>query len=500
MRPLTSPSARLDDFEDTFRYERDSTHTSAAPTMHTTFTGSVVSSALHEVTSASDSSNEGSDVPDDLQDLIDGVMTLSSHLSSDDGLAVREERTNTLSIASSFEGAASTAQQAIKLQNYVIRSSLDDGTERPSLDTERPSLDEGTQRPSFDSSPGRPSFNSGRSSFDYGEEEFRSALANMTAVEPEKSYYKGYHRRNVSSVGAASARSSLRDYLAMERPGVSSSDLVRYAVPIADSAFGQLGDRMLEEVDEDVDLGPAAPTPGRASYLSANTTSSNRSSLSVPRFQTARTSRSSFASASTGESQDGISFIVSPTPSDKLNGRGGLLINRHSLDVNVGNSTRASLDLESEGESGRPSTESERPSFDSIRPLPAPAAASKPSMTLQGKYGPIVKLSTASSMFSLTSVNSSPCPRPPAGLAGGRKKLLMLTGNRLPRGPIISAPVFKKQITQPEREVQKGQEAGSPVQGRVKELKTTWEERLSPKKEDTISCKKDLHYVGRRWD
>ena len=238
---MADGSVRLDDFEDTFRYEHDSSHTSAAPTTHTGFTGSVVSSTLHEATSGSGSSSEGSHVPDDLQDLIDGVMTLSSTLSNEteSDFADKEQRTNTLSIASSFEGSASTAQEAIifsSLQQQnpsssqvfepFVRTSLDDGTERPSLDTERPSFDEegeGTQRASFDNSPGRPSFDSGRSSFDYGEEEFRSALANVTAMEPERSYYRSFHRRNVSSVGAASARSSLRDYLAMERPGVSCS-------------------------------------------------------------------------------------------------------------------------------------------------------------------------------------------------------------------------------------------------------------------------------------
>ena len=252
---------------------------------------------------------------------------------------------------------------------------------------------------------------------------------------------------------------------------------------------------MLEEVDEDVDLDPVASAPGtdhRASSLSA-TTASNRSSLSVPRFQTARTSRSSFASASTGtgESFDGMSFVGSPTPADKLRGAqisssGGLLINRHSMDVNVGNSTRVSLDLESTGRPSIDSETSERQSFDSIRPLPASKSMATTTIA-QGRYGPLVKLSTASSLFSLSSVNSSPCPRPAAGFAGGKKKLLMLTGNRLPRGPMISAPVFKKQ--QQAGHTVPAQEAGSPVQGRVKELKTTWEERLSPKKDDSASCK-----------
>jgi hypothetical protein len=52
---------------------------------------------------------------------------------------------------------------------------------------------------------------------------------------------------------------------------------------------------------------------------------------------------------------------------------------------------------------------------------------------------------------------------------------------------MISAPVFKKQ--QQAGHTVPAQEAGSPVQGRVKELKTTWEERLSPKKDDSASCK-----------
>jgi hypothetical protein len=139
-----------------------------------------------------------------------------------------------LSEVSSFEGNASTAHEAIAMVTEhpsmpdnamahiasAFRPSIDNETERPSLDTERPSFDE-TERPSLDSR--RPSIDSGRSSFDDGEEQFRSALADVT-IEPEKSFYR--HRRNVSSAGGASNRSSLRDYLSMERPGVSLALLV----------------------------------------------------------------------------------------------------------------------------------------------------------------------------------------------------------------------------------------------------------------------------------
>lgn len=242
---------------------------------------------------------------------------------------------------------------------------------------------------------------------------------------------------------------------------------------------------MLEEVDEDVDLEPVPPTPGAdapSSYQSSQTGSSNRDSLRIPPYQTARTSRSSSASTSS----DGISFVGSPTPADKLatqaSGGGGLLNNRHSLDVNVGNSTRVSLDFES---ASRPSIDSEasRPSFDSIRPLPA---AIKPVPGAKNIAGPLVKLSTASSLFTLSSTHSSPCPRSRPAAEGGKKRLLMLTGNRLPRAPMIAAPTFKKQ----DAGTQPGKESTSPVQGRVKELKTSWEERLSPKKDDTTHCER----------
>lgn len=195
--------------------------------MHTSTDSTVGSTQRGAGMTESGFSSEGSDVPDDLRDLIDGVMTLSSALSG--GPEEQHQRTTTLSIASSFEGSASTAHDAIMYSAHcasvpfepVMRSSLDDGTERPSIDTQRPPLDDGTQRPFSDGSSGRPSLDSRRSSSDCGEDEFRSALANVSGIERERSYYKSFHRRKVSSVGAASARSSLRDYLAMERPGVS---------------------------------------------------------------------------------------------------------------------------------------------------------------------------------------------------------------------------------------------------------------------------------------
>ena len=171
-----------------------------------------------------------------------------------------------------------------------------------------------------------------------------------------------------------------------------------------------------------------------------------------------------------------MSFVASPTPANGLRHA----INRHSMDVDVGDSARPSLELDvgsseggrpsidSAGPGARPSMDSEcsRPSFDSVRPL-SPAQR-----LVQQKQNQLVKQSTASSMLSLSSVNSSPCPRPP------RRKLLMLAGGRLPRAP-VAAPVFKAAAPAI---------APSPAPGRVRRLKDSWEAKLSPKKEETVRC------------
>lgn len=172
-----------------------------------------------------------------------------------------------------------------------------------------------------------------------------------------------------------------------------------------------------------------------------------------------------------------MSFVASPTPANGLRHA----INRHSMDVDVGDSTRPSLEIDvGSSEGGRPSIDSDapgtrpsmnsegsRPSFDSVRPL-SPAQR-----LVQQKQNQLVKQSTASSMLSLSSVNSSPCPRPP------RRKLLMLTGGRLPRAP-VAAPIFKAAAP--------AVQVPSPAPGRVRKLKDSWEAKLSPKKEDTVRC------------
>ena len=136
---LDSHLRRLADFEDTFHEGWESCHTSAAPTARTFKDSNFSSVESHETNSGEE---ETIDVPDDLQDLIDSVMTTD------------EDTTfSALSEVSSFEGNASTAHEAIAMvtehpsmpENAMasiasaVRPSIDNETDRPSLDTERPS-------------------------------------------------------------------------------------------------------------------------------------------------------------------------------------------------------------------------------------------------------------------------------------------------------------------------------------------------------------------------
>lgn len=147
-----------------------------------------------------------------------------------------------ISGVSSFEGDASTAQDAIKAMSsytahlpeivetatatfeWVAAPTIqieNGGNERVSSDIERrdsfsystssarSSMDGFSEPPIYvDGAGPRPSFDSGRSSFD---------------ELPEDRYYQPSikQQKYLSSCSGVSNRSSLRDYLAMERPGVS---------------------------------------------------------------------------------------------------------------------------------------------------------------------------------------------------------------------------------------------------------------------------------------
>lgn len=182
----------------------------------------------------------GDEIPDDLQDLIDGAVQL------DEVLRVSAEGHSKIdrpiSGASSFEGHASTAQEAIQamdaygsnipqivetatatfewvaaptiqIENEGIRRASSDIERRDSFaystSSTRSSMDGFNDQPIYEDGAGpRPSFDSGRSSFD----------------EPldERSYQlSAKQQKYLSSCSGVSNRSSLRDYLAMERPGVS---------------------------------------------------------------------------------------------------------------------------------------------------------------------------------------------------------------------------------------------------------------------------------------
>lgn len=255
---------------------------------------------------------------------------------------------------------------------------------------------------------------------------------------------------------------------------------------------------MLQEVDEDVALDPIADpnllSVHRAIYASTTSAHSNRDSYpsSIGHFHTARTKNLPFRFSSASESDGTGSIAHSPTPANGLR----RILNRHSLECDVGDLSRLSLDMSAPGH-GTPSRRNSLESHPSspisdlgrmanssiVSDLPSLSFARKSAALMATASQAFVKQSTQSSLFSLSSVNSSPCPRPP------RRKLLMLTGNRLPRPP-PSAPVFVNNAltTQADTTLQgKVRPSMSPQQGRVQRLKDTWEAKLSPNKEQQRS-------------
>lgn len=123
-------------------------------------------------------------------------------------LSSTDDLTTPLSDVSSFEGNATNAHDIIarsflEKQHCLPAFGVAVGEERPSIDTERPSM-ESTERPSLESARPSSELDSSRDSIDLGD---------------GYSYFG--HRRSINSFGGASNRSSLRDYLSMERPAVS---------------------------------------------------------------------------------------------------------------------------------------------------------------------------------------------------------------------------------------------------------------------------------------
>lgn len=215
----------------------------------------------------------------------------------------------------------------------------------------------------------------------------------------------------------------------------------------------QIGERMLDEIDEDVALDPISNRGMRRSLYSS-ISSSHR--LSVPHSMP-RTARSSLSTVGSTFS-DGMSLFASPTPVNRI---AGLSIARHSIEPQPGDSARPSFD----------SDDGRRPSIDSIPQMPSV----RPEFVAQLEERRLLaqKQSTASTAFTYESVNSSPCPRPP------RRKLLMLTGNKLPRAP-LRQPLFKVFGSN-------SNSADSPEHGRVKNLKAAFEARSSPDKASSPS-------------
>lgn len=208
---------------------------------------------------------------------------------------------------------------------------------------------------------------------------------------------------------------------------------------------------MLDEIDEDVALDPIAKPHLRNSHYTA---SSNRTSAA---FSLARTARSSMVGTSESEP---FSEVASPTPANGQ--RVCLQARRHSIEAEVGDWSRPSID-----------SDAGRPSFDSVRDSPVKIRPEYRQHWQERQQKLEQKQSSTSSLFTYSSINSSPCPRPP------RRKLLMLTGNKLPRAP-LKQPVFasaaSSTISKPAVTTQ------SPESGRVRRLKASWETKFSPKK------------------
>ena len=193
----------MDTFEDTFTFDIGSSH--ASDTFHS-YAQSQIAAHL--------TSDDDFDASHDLQDLIDSVVYEDHTLASQ---------------ASSFEGNASTAQEAIACAAQVPQQTevhdiastyVDDCTERPSVELERFSSDT-HQRSSFEAT-----WNHLRLSNPAGSTGFGVGVATRCSdsiIAPEQTMLPTYtYRRSISSLGACSDRSSGRDYLSMERPTVRS--------------------------------------------------------------------------------------------------------------------------------------------------------------------------------------------------------------------------------------------------------------------------------------
>lgn len=219
----------LDAFEDTFNYDVTSIRTSTAADTRE-FKHSYFASPVNPKKTLSPNRPGIDEIPDDLQDLIDGVAQLQEVLQT----GTEENLPTALSDASSFEGRVSTAQEALGLgktmeaedpvnpDTWHGTSQADDAiSPRHSIDSDRAmSFASNSVRSSMDgfdmphvedeANGLRPSFDSGRSSFNNPVEE-------MDAFDPPSDKRQKYF----SSCSGLSARNSLRDYLAMDRPGVS---------------------------------------------------------------------------------------------------------------------------------------------------------------------------------------------------------------------------------------------------------------------------------------
>lgn len=223
----------MESFEDTFAYDAASINTSIAPGTKQSYFASPA-----QVSRKPTPRKQAEEIPDDLQDLIDGVILLDEVLRmTEEGHTVSDRP---LSGVSSFEGNATTAQDALKALAATSNESATDtfntalatfewvaapsirveAESMPSDHDKRDSISFSTNssRSSMegfndheslhlDGSEPRPSFDSGRSSFD-------EPLEDASFRQGSK------HQRYLSSRSGVSNRSSLRDYLAMERPGV----------------------------------------------------------------------------------------------------------------------------------------------------------------------------------------------------------------------------------------------------------------------------------------
>lgn len=224
----------LESFEDTFAYDVASINTSIAPgTKHSYFASPAPPSRTFLPRKQED------EIPDDLQDLIDGVVQLNEVLRVSSGEFHKPDRP--VSGVSSFEGNVTTAQDALRIVaenahlgpnnadpamatfEWVAAPSIHVENERISSDLDRRdsfSYSTSSARSSIDGfyhdqlvnlepNGPRPSFDSGRSSFD-------------ESVEDRSYHERPKQQKYLSSCSGVSNRSSLRDYLAMERPGVST--------------------------------------------------------------------------------------------------------------------------------------------------------------------------------------------------------------------------------------------------------------------------------------